>query len=196
MSEQTPSESHDQISPEWQEEIKECFKVMAPKIYGVLLPLMRRDINLASVIVQETFRKATPKWRQLRKGTDEMRTAWLIQVAVYSAIDAFRRAETERRKWPQVCMHYSPPEVNVYEEAMTGIAVQHFMRVLKKMSPQRAMVAFLYWRCEWSNGEIAEALGITPGRVSQQVAKAKTTLRRELRRYVTFEPDELEGGAR
>jgi RNA polymerase sigma-70 factor, ECF subfamily len=196
VSGERPPGARDQLPPAWREEITECFKAMALTVYGVLLRFAQGDRELAEALVQETFRRASRKWHALRHLTDEQRRAWLIQVAVACAIDAFRRADTERRKRPQVQVLFQPRTTDVHEDAMTGIAVEHFIKALNKMPPQRARVAFLYWGCEWTNGEIASALGITPGRVSQQVAKAKARLRSELAPYVPFEPDEPEGGTR
>lgn len=195
MSEQVPPEPLEQLPSEWRKEVEECFRAVAPMVYGVLFRFAQGDRELASVLVQETFHEATRKWAELHAEEEVKRTAWLIRVAVNSAIDVFRHAEVQRRKWPQVRMRYEPPETNVHEEAMTAIAVEQFIKVLNKMPRQQARVAFLYWRCEWTNSEIAEALGITRGSVSQHIAKARATLRRELGPYVLFEPGEPEGGA-
>lgn len=196
MSEQRPAEPLEQLPPEWRAEIEECFKAAAPRVYRVVLRFAQGDRELAAGLVQETFREATQKWSELRVMEEEKRIAWLIRVAVNRAIDVFRRGETERRKRPQVHMRYEPAETNVHEEAMTAIAVEQFIKVLNKMPRQQARVAFLYWRWEWSNSEIAAALGISRGAVSQHIAKAKATLRRELGPYVPFEPGKPEGGAR
>ena len=75
---------------------------------------------------------------------------------------------------------------------MTAMAVEQFIKVLNKMPRNRPWWLFLYWRCEWTNSEIAAALSITPGAVSQHIAKARATLRRELGPYVPFEPREPE----
>jgi RNA polymerase sigma-70 factor, ECF subfamily len=184
----------EQLPPEWQTETEECYRAMAPRIYGVLLRFGQGDHELAAVLVQETFREATQKWSALRAMDEEIRTKWLIRVAVNSAIDVFRHGETERRKRPQVRMRYEPTETSVHEKVMAAIAVEQFIKVLNEMPRQRARVAFLHWRCEWINSEIAAALGITPGAVSQHIAKARATLRRELGPYVTFESREPEGG--
>ena len=182
------------LPPEWRTEIEDCYVAMAPTVYRVLLRFGQGDHGLAAGLVQETFREATRKWSELRAEDEEARRRWLIRVAVNRAIDVFRHRETERRKRPQVRMRYGPTETNVHEEVMTAIAVEQFIKVLNKMPRQQARVAFLRWRCEWTNSEIAAALSITPGAVSQHTTKARATLRRELSPYVPFEPREPEGG--
>jgi RNA polymerase sigma factor (sigma-70 family) len=188
-------EPFEQLPPEWRAEIEECYRATAPKVYRVLLRFGQGDHELAAALVQETFREATRKWSELRAMDEEIRTGWLIRVAVNRAIDVFRHGATERRKRPQVRMRYESAETNVHEEVMTAIAMEQFIKVLNKMPRQQARVAFLYWRCEWTNSEIAAALSITRGAVSQHITKARATLRRELGPYVPFEPREPEGGA-
>lgn len=195
MSEDAPQEPDEQIPPERRAEIEECFRAQAENVYGVLFRLTQGDAELARVLVQHTFQEVTRTWSQLRDQAEDIRTKWLVRMAVNSAIDVFRHAGTERKKWPLVCMYYTPPETSVEDRVMTGIAVEQFIKVINKMPRQRARVAFLYWRLEWTNGEIAKALGITPAGVSDHIAKAKVTLRRELGPYVPFEVGEPEGDA-
>ena len=196
MSEETPPETGEELPPEWQEELEDCFRVMSPRVFRVVLRLAQGDRQFANAMVQETFRKAAEKWVGLRTLTDEERLASLIRIAVGISIDAFRRTGTERRKRPLVQVSYQPRPADVHEEAMTAIAVERFVKVLNEMPRQQARVAFLYWRLECPNGEIAWLLGITPGRVTQLIAKARARLRSELGPYVPFETDEPEGGAR
>jgi RNA polymerase sigma factor (sigma-70 family) len=182
--------------PGWREELEECFSATAPMVYRILLRFAQGDRELAAVVGQEAFRKATQKWSTVRVLTDEERRAWLVRVAVTSAVDAFRRADTERDKRQLIQARYQPRPVDVHEDAMACMAVECFVKVVDEMPPQQARVAFLYWRCEWTNSEIARLLEITPGRVSQHIANARAKLQSELSPYVSFQPDEPEGGAR
>jgi RNA polymerase sigma factor (sigma-70 family) len=191
VSEQVPPE---QIPPEWRAEVEECFEATAEDIYRALLRFAQGDVELARFLVQLTFQKATQKWAELRAKPEDIRAKWLFRVAVNSAIDVFRRTAVERQKWPQVRMYYAPSEANVQERAMANIAAEQFIKVIYAMPPQQGRVAFLYWRCEWTNGEIARALGISPACVSDHVTKARATLRKELSPYVPFEFGEPEGG--
>lgn len=194
MSDKVRPQEHRRLPPEWQEEIKACFTAAAPKVEGFLRRITQGDRQLAAALVQETFKQAVEKWCQLRARTDNEREAWLFEVARDRAIDAFRRAGTERRKLPEVCIRYRPAETDVHREAMVAIAIEHFIKVVNEMPAQRALVASLYWRCQWSNREIAKSLGITPGAVSQHVSKARETLKRELSPYVPFDLPDMEGG--
>ena len=88
VSEETASEDPESLPPTWHEEVKECFKSMAPKIYRFLLRFTQGDHELAVVLVQETFKEAALKrnWGKLRTRPDAGRKAWLIRVARSRAI--------------------------------------------------------------------------------------------------------------
>jgi RNA polymerase sigma factor (sigma-70 family) len=169
---------------------------MSARIHAALRRFSQGDGQLAEDVAHETFIKAWKDWHVLRDLTEEERAGWLIQVAVNTAVDVFRHNRTAREKMPDVWACYHPPESDSHREALTSIAVEHFIEVINDMPTQRGRVAFLAWRCGWQNSEIAAALGITPGRVSQHVKAARETLREELGPYVPFEPREPEGGAR
>jgi RNA polymerase sigma-70 factor (ECF subfamily) len=185
-----------EISPDYRDEVRDCFKAMSTRVHATLRRLTRGDHQLAEDLVHETFIKAWDNWHVLRDLTEEERAGWLIRVAVNTAVDVFRHNKTACEKAPEVWARYRPPESDAYREALTSIAIRHFIRVINAMPAQRGLVAFLAWRCGWRSTEIAAALGITPGRVSQHLKAAGETLRKELGPYVPFEPGEPEGGAR
>lgn len=186
----------EEISPDYRHEVRDCFKTMSARIHATVRRLTQGDHQLAEDLVHETFIKAWENWHNLRDLTEEERAGWLTQVAVNTAVDVFRHNKTAREKAPEVWAHYRPPESDAYREALTSIAIKHFIEVINSMPAQRSLVAFLAWRCGWRNSEIAAALDITPGRVSQHLKAAGETLRKELGPHVPFEPSEPERGAR
>jgi RNA polymerase sigma-70 factor, ECF subfamily len=175
------------IPPEYRDEIEDCFKSRSGSVHG-FLRRFTRDNELSEDVVQETFRKAAQNWRELRRLTETERTAWLIRVAFNTAADILRRSETARKMRPQVRDRYFPTETDVHRQAMTSIAVQHFIEETGKMPPQRHRAAFLHWRCGWTIQEIAEEMGITASAVSQHIKAAREVLAKELRPYI---PPEL-----
>ena len=182
--------------PDYRDEVKDCYKSMSARVYATLRRVTSGDDQLAEDVLQETFRKAWEAWHTLRDLTEEERGGWLIRVAVNTAVDVFRHNRTAREKMPEVWAGYCPPESDAHREALTSLAVERFIEVINDMPAQRGLVAFLFWRCGCRNSEIAKALGITPGRVSQHIKKARGTLREELGPYVPFEPSGPEGDAR
>lgn len=185
----------EQYPPEYHDEIIDCYRSMAERVRKFLRALTQGDKALTDDLVQMTFEKAWRNWPELHSLSDQEREGWLKRVASNTAIDVFRRGFTAKDKLPYVHEHYAPAEADVHREAMTSIAIERFVEVVDGMSPQRARVAFLFWRCGWKAHEIAEALGISASAVSQHVTAAKTTLRSELSSYVPFESPRPEGGA-
>ena len=183
------------VPPEYSDEVIECFKLMSEEIHRFLRNLTQGDKALAADLVQVTFEKAWKAWPELRGLSADARAGWLMTVAFNSAIDSFRRAETAEVKLPQIYFRYGRPDMDVHREAMTSIAIRRFVEVIDQMPPQQARVAFLSWRCGWSQNEIATALGISPGRVSQLVSTARDRLKSELSSYVPFDSSKPEGGA-
>jgi RNA polymerase sigma factor (sigma-70 family) len=187
VSEQYPSEFHD--------EIIDCYRSMSEHVRRFLRALTQGDKALTDDLVQMTFQKAWKNWRELHGLSDQEREGWLKRVASNTAVDAFRRGSTAKEKLPDVHEHYGLAEADVYREAMTSMAIERFIEVVDGMSPQRARVAFLYWRCGWKAHEIAKALEISASAVSQHLTAAKATLRSELSSYVPFDSHRQEGGA-
>jgi RNA polymerase sigma factor (sigma-70 family) len=183
----------EKIPPEYRQEIENCFKSMSGVVHGFLRRLTRGDKELSEDLVQETFQEAAQSWHELRGLTEEERKAWLISVAFNTATDVFRRSETAREKWPLIRERYMPAETDMDRQVITSMAIQRFIEVIDAMPPMRRIVAFLFWRCGWRNHEIAEALGITAGRVTQQLEAARQTLERELSQYVPFDSSKRGG---
>lgn len=172
------------ISPENRKDLEDCFRSKSAAVYRFLYQFTQHDDPLASDLVQETFEKAAKNWDELSCLPDKSREAWLIDVARKTAISSFRKQGTVRDKWPAVQTRYLPDEVDVHTLAMNTIAMRRFNEVIRTMSPTRQQVAFLNLRCGWKQCDIAEALGISASRVSQQLGDAIQTLKEELRPYL------------
>ena len=181
------------VNIEYRQEIEDCFKSLSGPVHGFLRRLTRGDEELSEDLVQETFKEATQHWHKLRDRTEKEREAWLISVACNTAVDVFRRGQTARNKRPQIRDLYSPAETDVHRQAMTSMAVQRLIEVITAMPPAQSRVAFLFWRCELSNHEIAQVLGISDSAVSQHLKKARELLVKELGAYLPSDPDIGEG---
>jgi RNA polymerase sigma factor (sigma-70 family) len=168
---------------------------MSERVRRFLRALTQGDKALTDDLVQMTFEKAWKNWPELHGLSGQEREGWLRRVASNTAIDVFRRGSTAKEKLPDVHEHYALAEADVHREAMTSMAMARFGEVVDGMSPQRARVAFLYWRCGWKAHEIAKALDISASAVSQHLTAAKATLRTELSSYVPFESTRQEGDA-
>jgi RNA polymerase sigma factor (sigma-70 family) len=180
----------EQIPSEYSDEIGDCFKVASGRIYKLVRALTRVGHAPAEDVTQRAFEEASKNWSTLRSLPADAREAWLIKAAYHIAIDSFRQENTAREKQPEIYLRYCPAEADVYRDVVSSMAIEHFTRVVDSMSFERARVAFLYWRCGWRQSEIAEMLGVSASRVSQQISKARATLRDELSSYVSFNREE------
>jgi RNA polymerase sigma factor (sigma-70 family) len=185
----------EQCPPEYHDEVIKCYRSMSEPIRRFLRSLTQGDKALTDDLVQTTFEEAWKSWPELRRLSDQEREGWLKRVASNTAIDVFRRGSTAKEKLPIVHERFKLAEADVHREAMTSMAIERFIEVVDRMSPQRARVAFLYWRCGWKAHEIAEALEISASAVSQHLTAARATLRSELSSYVAFDSPRQEGGA-
>jgi RNA polymerase sigma factor (sigma-70 family) len=172
------------ISPENRKDLEDCFRSKSAAVFRFLYQFTKHDEQHARDLVQETFEKAAKNWGELSCLPDKNREAWLIDVARNTAISSFRKQRTVRENWPAVQARFLPDEADVHALAMNRIAMGRFNEVIRTMSPTRQQVAFLSLRCGWKQCDIAEALGISAGRVSSQLRLAIEALRKELRPYL------------
>ena len=56
----------EKITPEYRQEIENCFKSMSGVVHGFLRRLTRGDKELSEDLVQETFKEAAQSWHKLR----------------------------------------------------------------------------------------------------------------------------------
>lgn len=169
---------------EYRQEIEACFTSMSGAVDGFLRRFTQGDGELSPALVQETFMKAAQNWHKLRDLTEKDREAWLIRAAANTAVDSFRRQETERKTELQIRDLHSSAATDACRQAMTSTATRRFIEVTAAMPPAQSRVAFLRWRCGLSNQEIAQALGITAGQASQQLNKTRRLLTKELGPYL------------
>lgn len=173
------------LSPEQRAWLRECHHAHSAKIFAVLYKLTRGDKALAEDLTEEVFLYAVTCWEQVRRAHDP--GAWLCRVAEHKAIDLFRRNERARETvLPTLVARAAGAETDVHDEVMTKMAVEQLFATLKTLPDQQYQVAVLWWWLDWRNKDIAEFLGVTPGRITQIRDQASETLKTALRPYVTF----------
>jgi RNA polymerase sigma-70 factor, ECF subfamily len=168
----------DDISAEWRTEMTDCFKTMSGPLYDFTYLYTRGERALAEDLVQETFQEAWKNWHKLRDllTTPDRLLKWLKRVAVRRAIDGYRHNTVVRDKKPQVWGRYHPRAADTESQALSAVAVERCWEVIARMPERQHQIALLYWRCRWTSREIAEALTITEGAVTAQIAAARKRL--------------------
>lgn len=126
------------------------------------------DLDLATEAVDEAMERAFIRWPRVSLMTNT--EGWVYRVAYRWAVDRLRRQNTERRLLPRlVTRDSSLPEI----EPRLDDALQTISR------DQRAVVVLAH-TYDWSQQQIAEALGIPLGTVKSRLHRALAALRAEI----------------
>lgn len=130
------------------------------------LAVVLRNPDLARDATNEAMERALRKWNKVRGIGNQ--TGWVYRVAHNWAIDEIRRRQKWRRLRP-VDPVWQPtvPDPEVFE-AVSALPYE-----------QRAVVVLRLVE-DWSERDVAEALGVAPGTVKSRLSRALTRLREEL----------------
>lgn len=150
------------ISAQHRDEIGDCARRLNGMLYGFLFRLTQGDHALAEDLVQQVLIEAAQNWDVLRGLNDVALRNCLYRMATWRAIDAFRKNSAARACQSLMLANFLPPETDPCARAITTAAIERFVKVIEALPPRQALAAALYWRCGWTNREIADALEITP----------------------------------
>lgn len=135
------------------------------EVYRVLAVTLR-DPDLAAESTDEAMARAFARWSSVRAGTNPK--GWVYRVAYNYAIDRLRRRRREMRR-PMEPPIWEPPTPRPdLTAAISRLSLDH-----------RAVVVL---RClhDWSEADVAAALGIAPGTVKSRLSRALERLRQEV----------------
>jgi RNA polymerase sigma-70 factor (ECF subfamily) len=183
------------ITAKYHDEISHCARRYNKPLYRFLFRFTQGDHALAQDLVQQVLMEAAQNWAKVRALEDAVQRNLLYQMATRRAIDVFRKNSVARDYESRTLVCYKPPETDPHAHAITAAALERFVEVIEALPQRQALAASLYWRCGWTNAEIAAELGITRGAVTRLLNRAETTVRRELGPYLPFELRDPEGGA-
>lgn len=139
------------------------------EIYRPLVATIR-DPDLAAEAVDEGMERAYSRWRRVSGMSNP--EGWIYRVAYRWAIDRLRRRSTERRLLPRL-LSGSPGEGMPAVEPMLDGA-------LSVLPMEQRAVVVLSCAFDWTEAEIAEALGIRSGTVKSRLHRGLVRLREEL----------------
>ena len=127
------------------------------------------DSDLAAEAIDEAMARAYAKWRSVQRMNNPQ--GWVYRVAYRWSIDRLRRKGRERRLLPRLVDAPANGEAQVepgLDAALGSLPME-----------QRAVVV-LSGAFDWSEAQIAEALGIRPGTVKSRLHRGLEHLRREM----------------
>lgn len=139
------------------------------EIYRPLVATIR-DPDLAAEAVDEAMERAYSKWSRVSGMSNP--EGWIYRVAYRWAIDRLRRRSTERRLLPRLITDSSSGEMPTVEPMLDG--------ALSVLPMEQRAVVVLSCAFDWTEREVAEALGIRPGTVKSRIHRGLARLREEL----------------
>lgn len=145
----------------------EFFIELLPRVVrlGVRLTGSR---EAAEDIASEAFSRAFARWQKV--GRLPYRDAWVLRVASNLAVD---RARGERRhRWQPAADSGDPSDV-----AAVRVALTHALAALPTAQREAVVLRYL---ADFSEGDVAAALGVRPGTVKSHLHRAVTSLRERL----------------
>ncbi|CAN5819532.1 SigE family RNA polymerase sigma factor [soil metagenome] len=146
-------------------EFEPFYRARRHEVYRPLAVVLR-DPDLAKEATDEAMVRALKHWTKVAQAANQ--TGWVIRVAHNWAIDEIRK----RRRWTfgrtvEVMWQPAVPDPAVFE----AVSRLHY--------DQRAVVVLRLVE-DWSEREVADALGIAPGTVKSRLSRALVKLRKDL----------------
>jgi len=128
----------------------------------------------AEEVVQEAFERVLRRWQRLRDpGAAE---AYLRQAVVNGCRDRLRRRAV-RRAAPVTHVRAA---ASAEDDAILNDEQRRTMAALRKLPPRQREVLLLRYFSQWSDHEIADALGISTGTVKSTAHRGVAALRAAL----------------
>jgi RNA polymerase sigma-70 factor (ECF subfamily) len=126
------------------------------------------DVETANEAVDEALTRALANWPKIR--TYDNPAGWVYRVGLNWARDGFRKRRYE-------VLAGTDPEVAGYELPAPDLDV---IEAIGRLSIRLRSVVVARYYLDWSNAEVATALGIPEGTVKSRLSRALTRLEIEL----------------
>lgn len=149
---------------------EECFREHFPRLVA-LGESMTGDTGVAHEFAQEAFIRLHDRWDSVRRY--EQPGGWLRRVMSNLLIDHHRSRTAERRAVEQLanCVpQHDDPNTAEPDEWTELVAV---------LPARQRLIVSLFYGCDQSISEIANALGVSENTVKSSLSKARNTLRAE-----------------
>jgi DNA-directed RNA polymerase specialized sigma24 family protein len=144
-----------------------AIRIESGRLFGVAYSILR-DVQEAEDAVQETMAQAWRSWAALRD--PEKRSAWLRRICVRRAI------RMRRRILPRLWL----AERKDVDRYLTPGPDPDLDRSFRRLSARQRAVVALHFEYGYTLDECAELIGCAPGTARSHLARALTSLRKEL----------------
>jgi RNA polymerase sigma-70 factor (ECF subfamily) len=149
--------------------IRTLYDRYAPRVFAVVRRIAGDD-ELAEDYAQEAWIRAVRALPTFRG--DARFSTWLHRIAVNSALQALRKAETRRRREAPF-----PEEVPVRPFGGDSLLQRKLERALDALPEGMRRVLILHDVEGYTHEEIGDSLGVTPGTSKSQLFKARAKMR-------------------
>ena len=155
-----------------QEPFEDVFRRVLPRAVKVARRILRNETR-AEDAAAEALARAHAAWKKV--GSTTYCEAWILRVTANVAVDMSRR---ERRVLPAgLEQQERPDDAEGPEDALSRVDLAAALAILPRR--QREVVILQYLE-GFSEAEIAEALGVSPGTVKKNGFRARESLRKKL----------------
>ena len=139
------------------------------RLYVAALAILH-DAAEAEDAVQDTWMQAWRRWDSLRQ--QDRRAQWLMTICVRRCF----RQRSRLRRWLLERPQSPAPDATSFAASSLDLH-----RAQEKLSPQQRAAVFLTYHHGYTVDECAHLMGVAPGTARSHLARALTTLRKEMR---------------
>ena len=149
--------------------VRSLYDRYAPRVYAVVRRIAGDD-DLAQDYAQEAWIRAIRALPTFRG--DARFSTWLHRIAVNSALQAVRKAETRNRREAPM-----PEQVAALQGGSDALLQRKLQRALDTLPEGMRRVLILHDVEGYTHDDIGEALGVTSGTSKSQLFKARAKMR-------------------
>lgn len=137
----------------------------------------------AEDLLQESFIRV---FTGLKKYNSGSLGAWIRTITIHTAIENYRKQKTRKQHYDNL-----PVDSVDNELALDHIALEDLLKKIQNLPSGYRLVFNLYEIEGYNHREIGEKLGISEGTSKSQLARAKHTLREQLKAEDNYERNQL-----
>jgi RNA polymerase sigma-70 factor, ECF subfamily len=152
--------------------VRALYDRYAPRVYAVVRRIAGDD-EIAKDYAQEAWIRALRALPTFRG--DSRFSTWLHRIAVNSALQAVRKAETRQKREAPIPEHVTAPTVS-----RDALLQRRLEWALDRLPEGMRRVIILHDVEGYTHEEIAEVLGVTSGTSKSQLFKARAKMREML----------------
>ena len=150
------------------------YQFFAPRMFGICMRYAH-DLPTAEDLLQEGFIKVFNKLDMYRyEGSFE---GWMKRIFINTAIEHYRKASS-KRFFVEI---EQARDLSLANTALDDLATQDLLKVVQKLPHGYRTVFNLYAIEGYNHKEIGQLLGISEGTSKSQLARARATLRKNIK---------------